>query len=44
MRRDLHEEMLRDLVGAEKDFHFTVEEGSDGSWPIHSWVMTAVMS
>jgi hypothetical protein len=27
-----------------KEFHFTVEEGSDGSWPLHSWGMTAMMS
>jgi hypothetical protein len=34
------------MLGAKrlKDFHFTVEEGSDGSWPVHSWGMTAIMA
>jgi hypothetical protein len=27
-----------------KEFHFTVEKGSDGSWPIHSWGMTAIFA
>jgi len=36
MRRMLESKRLR-------DFHFTVEEGSDRSWPIHSWGMTARM-
>jgi hypothetical protein len=27
-----------------KEFHFTVEEGADGSWPIHSWGMTAIFA
>jgi hypothetical protein len=26
-----------------KHFHFTVEEGADGSWPVHSWGMTAAL-
>lgn len=27
-------------VGRLRDFHFTVEEGADGSWPIYSWGMS----
>jgi hypothetical protein len=23
-----------------KEFHFTIEDGADGSWPVHSWGMT----
>ena len=33
-------DMLRSLeAGCLKDFHFTVEEGEKGSWPIHNWGM-----
>jgi hypothetical protein len=35
-------DMLRMLESKRlKDFHFTVEKGANGSWPIHSWGMTA---
>jgi hypothetical protein len=27
-----------------KDFNFTVGEGTNGSWPIHSWGMTAILA
>lgn len=38
-------DMLRMLESKRLNgFHFTVEEGSDGSWPIHSWGMTRTMS
>jgi hypothetical protein len=34
--------MLRVLESKSlKDFHFRVEDGSDGSWPIHSWGLMA---
>ena len=33
-------DMLRMLEGNRlKDLHFTVEEGTDGSWPVHSWTI-----
>jgi hypothetical protein len=38
-------DMLRMLDSKRlKEFHFTVEDGSDGSWPIHSWGMTAMLA
>jgi hypothetical protein len=38
-------DMLRMLESKRlKEFHFTVEDGSDGSWPIHSWGMTAMLA
>jgi hypothetical protein len=36
-------DMLRFLEAKRlKDFHFTVEEGENGSWPIHSWGSTGL--
>ncbi|WP_248306647.1 hypothetical protein [Bosea sp. AAP35] len=35
-------DMLRFLeAGRFKEFYFTIEDGSEGSWPIHSWGMTS---
>jgi hypothetical protein len=27
-----------------KDFHFTVEEGANDSWPVFSWGMSAALA
>lgn len=27
-----------------KDFHFTIEEAYDGSWPVRSWGMTTALA
>jgi hypothetical protein len=38
--RSQFSDMLRFLEAKRlKDLHFTVEEGENGSWPIHSWGM-----
>ena len=33
------------MLGAKrlKDFHFTLENGADGAWPIYSWSMSATL-
>ena len=36
--REQFSDMLRMLEANRlKDLHFTVEEGADGPWPVHSW-------
>ncbi|MBB3399690.1 hypothetical protein [Rhizobium sp. BK060] len=43
--RDQFSDMLRMMEARHlKDFHFTVEDGSDDSWPIHSWGMAAAFA
>ena len=38
-------DMLRMLEAKRlKDFHFTVEDGADGSWPVFSWGMSAALA
>lgn len=39
-------DMVRFLeAGRFKEFHFTIEDGADDSWPIHSWgMMTEIRS
>lgn len=38
-------DMLRMLEAKRlREFHFTVEEGADGSWPLHSWGMGATLA
>jgi hypothetical protein len=38
-------DMLRMLEAKRlKDFHFTVEDKADGSWPVHSWGMTSTLA
>jgi hypothetical protein len=38
-------DMLRMLEAKRlKDFHFTIEEARDGSWPVRSWGMSTTLA
>ncbi|MEI3853665.1 MULTISPECIES: hypothetical protein [unclassified Ensifer] len=43
--REQFSDMLRILEAKRlKDFHFTLEDEADDSWPVHSWGMSAVIA
>ncbi|MBB5052716.1 hypothetical protein HNQ36_002690 [Afipia massiliensis] len=43
--RSQFSDMLRMLEAKRlKDFHFTIEEARDGSWPIRSWGMSTTLA
>ena len=43
--REQYTDMLRMLEAKRfKNFHFTIEDGTDGSWPVHSWGMSASLA